>query len=105
MCGVFKSRINIKLILQLLKGNFPYGWLYLTIQCGWNNAFGYTDKKENKIFLIYKEIHSGAVAKSYMTNGLLNHHIWGNICAFTHTLGSPSSYMTLQLLHSEFPDI
>jgi hypothetical protein len=30
----------------------------------------YTDKKENKNFLIYKEIHNGAVAKSYMTNGL-----------------------------------
>ncbi len=30
-------------------------------------------------------------------------HIWGNICAFPHILGSPSSYMTLQLLHSEFP--
>jgi hypothetical protein len=30
-----------------------------------------TDKKENQIFLIYKEIQSGAVAKSYMTNGLL----------------------------------
>jgi hypothetical protein len=26
-----------------------------------------TDKKENKIFLIYKEIQKGAVAKSYMT--------------------------------------
>jgi hypothetical protein len=31
----------------------------------------YTDKKEKKIFLIYKEIQNGAVAKSYMTNGLL----------------------------------
>jgi hypothetical protein len=30
-----------------------------------------TDKKENNIFLIYKEIHKGAVAKSYMTNSLL----------------------------------
>ncbi len=30
-----------------------------------------TDKKENNIFLIYKEIQKGAVAKSYMTNGLL----------------------------------
>jgi hypothetical protein len=29
-----------------------------------------TDKKEKQIFLIYKEIQSGAVAKSYMTNGL-----------------------------------
>jgi hypothetical protein len=31
----------------------------------------YTDKKENQIFLINKEIQNGAVAKSYMTNGLL----------------------------------
>ncbi len=30
-----------------------------------------TDKKENQIFLIYREIQSGAVAKSHMTNGLL----------------------------------
>jgi hypothetical protein len=41
----------------------------------------YTDKKENKIFLIYKEIQSGAVAKSYMINGLL---IYGEI--FVHFL-------------------
>jgi len=38
----------------------------------------YTDKKENKIFLMYKEIQNGAVAKSYMANGLLIH---GEICA------------------------
>jgi hypothetical protein len=31
----------------------------------------YTDKKENKIFLIYREIQSGAVAKSYMRKGFL----------------------------------
>ncbi len=30
-----------------------------------------TDKKENQIFLIYKEIQSGAVAKSYMRKGFL----------------------------------
>ena len=65
---------------------------------GWL-AVGYTDIKENQICLIYKEIQKGAVAKSYMTNGLL----MGNICAFPHILGSPSSYMTLQLFHSEFP--
>ncbi len=29
-----------------------------------------TDKKEKKIFLIYKEIQTGAVANSYITNGL-----------------------------------
>jgi hypothetical protein len=28
-------------------------------------------KKEKEKFLIYKEIQKGAVAKSYMTNGLL----------------------------------
>jgi hypothetical protein len=31
----------------------------------------YTDKKEYKIFLIYREIQSGAVAKSYMRKGIL----------------------------------
>jgi hypothetical protein len=40
-----------------------------------------TDKKENQVFLIFKEIQSGAVAKSYMTNGLL---IYGEI--FLHFL-------------------
>ncbi len=31
----------------------------------------HTDKKENLIFLIYKEIQMGAVAKSYMKKGFL----------------------------------
>jgi hypothetical protein len=31
----------------------------------------YTDKKENNIFLIYKEIQSEAVAKSCMRKGFL----------------------------------
>ncbi len=63
----------------------------------------YTDKKKIKFFLIYKEIQNGAVAKLYMTNK--PPHIWLNICAFPHILGSPSSYMTLQHLHSKFPYI
>jgi hypothetical protein len=62
----------------------------------------YTDKKENQIFRIYKEIQNGSVAKSYMTNGYL---IYEEIFAHFLILGSPSSYMTLQLLHSEFPYI
>ncbi len=42
-------------------------------------------------------------AKSYMTNDLL---IYGeNICAFPHILGSPSSYMNLHPIPSEFPYI
>jgi hypothetical protein len=31
----------------------------------------HTDKKENKIFLTYKEIQMGAVAKSYEKKGFL----------------------------------
>ncbi len=50
----------------------------------------YTDKLENQIFLRYKEIQNGAVAMSYMINGLL--------------IRAPFLiFMTLQLLHSEFP--
>jgi hypothetical protein len=64
------------------------------------NMASYTDKNENKIFLIYMEIQKGAVAKSYMTP-----HISLNICGFPHIIGSPSSYMTLQPLPSEFPYI
>ncbi len=38
-----------------------------------------TDKQENKISLIYKVIQNGAVAKSYMINGLL---VYGEIFAY-----------------------
>jgi hypothetical protein len=41
----------------------------------------HTNKTENQIFIIYKEIQNGAVANSYMTNGLL---IYGEI--FAHFL-------------------
>jgi hypothetical protein len=37
----------------------------------WNLNSGHTDKKENQIFLVYKEIQSGALAKSYMKKGFL----------------------------------
>ncbi len=40
-------------------------------ECDLGQCYTYTDKKEDQIFLIYKEIQKGAVAKSYMTNGLL----------------------------------
>ncbi len=32
---------------------------------------GHTDKKENKIFLVYEEIQMGSGAKSYMRKGFL----------------------------------
>jgi hypothetical protein len=49
--------------------------------CILGNAVLKLIKKENQIFLIYKEIQNGAVAKSYITNGLL---IYGEI--FAHIL-------------------
>jgi hypothetical protein len=51
----------------------PTGQIRSTREC--------IDKKENTIFLIYKEIQNGAVAKSYMANGL---RIYGEI--FAHFL-------------------
>jgi hypothetical protein len=45
-----------------------------TYICAFNRIFSfsiYTDRKENQIFLIYKEIQSGAVEKSYMRKGFL----------------------------------
>jgi hypothetical protein len=45
----------------------------------------HTDKKVNQIFLIYKEIQSGAVAKSYMRKGFLIHEkIKKNAQIFPH---------------------
>ncbi len=41
--------------------------------CHWPTTC--TVKNENKIFLIYKEIQNGAVAKSYMTNGLMGKYL------------------------------
>ncbi len=38
---------------------------------------GHTDKKEKKIFLIYKEIQMVSVAKSYMRKGFLT-RLWVN---------------------------
>jgi hypothetical protein len=53
--------------------------------------------------LIKKKIKfSSSGAKSYLTNDLL---IYGeNICAFSHILGSPSSYTTLHPIPSEYEE-
>ncbi len=59
----------------------------------------YTDKKENQIFLIYREIQNGAAAKSYMTNGLL----MGKYLRISSYIRKPFLILTLQLLQSEFP--
>jgi hypothetical protein len=60
----------------------------MAVRCcilGYKNSTGsstaYTDKKENQIFLIYKEIQSGVVAKSYMRKGFL---IYEEMQIFSH---------------------
>ncbi len=64
--------------------------------------------------LIKKKIKFSSNIRKFRMEQLQSHiwltassspHIWGNICAFPHIFGSPSSYMTMQLLHSEFPYI
>jgi hypothetical protein len=60
-------------------------------------------KKENLIFLIYKEIQSVAVANSSMRKGFL---IFEELRKYfpIYNVRKPL-IMTLQLLHSEFPYI
>ncbi len=51
----------------------------LMSSCQQRNKFyinEWTDKKQKQIFLIYKEIQNGAIAKSYS--------IWGNTQIFHH---------------------
>ncbi len=57
-----------------------------------NRQEDYTDKKENEIFLIYKEFrreqlqsHTKLTASSYMTK---------NLRIFSYIIGTPSLYMT-----------
>jgi hypothetical protein len=64
---------------------------FRAIWAGEEGGGGGVVKKRKKNFLIYMEIQKGAVAKSYITNGLL---------IYDKKLGSPSLYMTLQLLSS-----
>jgi hypothetical protein len=62
-------------VTKTCKIQYMYCTLLLFLQAARDSGHHRTDKKENQIFLIYKEIQSGAVAKSYMTNGLLRYGI------------------------------
>jgi hypothetical protein len=60
----------------------------------------YTDKKENIIFIIYKDIQKESGAKSFMASSYFVKYL-----RISSIVGSPSSYMTLHPIPSEFPDI
>ncbi len=57
---------------SFVEGNIP--WVAERCNCtpphNKRGNFPITDKKGNQIFLIYRDIQNGAVAKLYMTNGL-----------------------------------
>jgi hypothetical protein len=53
--------MNPILIYQLSE---TYFWFFFLFN---NETEKHTDKKENQIFLIYKEIQMGSFAKSYMS--------------------------------------
>ncbi len=63
----------------------------------------------NNDTLIKNKIKFSSYIRQFRVQQLQSHkwltafsYILGNICAFPQILGSPSSYMTLQLLYSEF---
>ncbi len=55
------------------KGHIVQGKTFAdtSVEDGYSIVPIYTDKKENQIFLIFKEIQRGALAKSYMRKGIL----------------------------------
>jgi hypothetical protein len=64
----------------------------------------YTDKKENLVFLIYKEIQSGAVANSFMRKGFLILYM-RKMRKYFPIDEKAFGHMPLQLLHYKFPYI
>jgi hypothetical protein len=69
----------------------------------------HTDKKEKKIFLIYKEIQMGEVAKSYIYEKELPNTVYEEmdkyLTIYLHEEVVSHSYITLQSIPSEFPNI
>jgi hypothetical protein len=62
--------------------------------------FNFTDKKENQIFLIYKEIQHGAVAKSWKSFLTLYMRKCANICSFMRRPLVIYDFATAPFIHS-----
>ncbi len=64
-----------ELVCKTWRGFYLHLSLYIILldarTIGMEYCIWHTDKKEKKIFLISREIQSGAVAKSYIRNGFL----------------------------------
>ncbi len=84
-CGYWDEDNSYRKCLSAdFRGRISHDYLFTNIISRELARSPHTDKKEKKIFLMYKEIQKGLGAKSYLTYGLLL--IYGE---------SPSSYMTL----------
>ncbi len=66
------------------------------------NSTVYTDKKANLIYIRKFRMEQLQSHTRLYEEGLPNIIIWGNTKIFNHIWGACYSYMTLQLLHSEF---
>ncbi len=64
-------RSNLPLPLRQKCKNHIVHTVYWLVEMKKGECILHTDKKENQIFVIYKEIQSGAVAESYMRKGFL----------------------------------
>jgi hypothetical protein len=74
ICNLFPALLVLYAILFFVYDDLAYVSCYFLFYVNDDHAMqctSYTDKKENQIFLIYKEIQSGAVAKSYARKGFL----------------------------------
>jgi hypothetical protein len=74
----------------------PRGFLYVL------NIFSCTDKKYNKIFLIYKEIQMGSGAKSYLRKRF---PIYEKMCKFSPYMRRPLVIYDFATDLSKFPYI
>ncbi len=99
MSSRMEVRVRLTSLLQrYVKRIFMLSTVIMSI-CTINHV--YTDKKENKFSSYIRKFRRDRVQR----------HIWRTAspymtkCAFPHILGSPSSYMTLHPIHSEFPHI
>ncbi len=75
-CSAVVVQVHSASLLNWCAVNELFCWVGASLFCSCScnaekSECTYTDKKENQIFLIYKEIQSGAVAKWYMRKGFL----------------------------------
>jgi hypothetical protein len=67
--STFFSLLNPTQVKIVFYGSGGYLLFVKQKNFGGSRGGGCSDEKENKIFLIYKKIQKGVVAKSYMTKG------------------------------------